>query len=240
MTEAVSITDSGIVGGDFVDSTGVLPVFRRELDGSINVIPMIHGAGAMNGGSLNNTGLMSGNYAADPFGSTGAFGFTLQGSTLTAPIIYTGALITQLGASNDAGYIAGYHLPGFGALPQSFVRAPDGTLTDFFFPGAIGTQLYDINNHGHLSGGYVDTAGVMHGFIYRDGQFLTVDYTGPNTIVFGLNDRGQAVGASFETGNFFSGPYDGFVASTVPEPAVFPVLGGSLLGVGLIARRRRR
>src|SRR5436190_4186002 len=151
-TEATSINDSGVIGGDAFTSSGQLRAFRRDPDGTIEYLPMISGAEAMNGGNSNNTGLVTGNYTVDPFGSTPVYGFILDGANLTAPIEFPGAFITQLGNANDSGVVAGYYLlTGVTGIPQSFLRTAEGTLLPFAIPGAVGTQLYDINNLGHLT-----------------------------------------------------------------------------------------
>jgi hypothetical protein len=139
----------------------------------------------MNGGNLNNTGLTTGNYSVSPTGSTPVHGFLLQGSSLTAPVDFPGAFITQLGGSNDAGEVVGYYLLSSpNDTSQSFIRLPDGTLKPFAIPGAVGTRLYDVNNSGDLAGAWYDANGNAHGFIYRGRVVSTIDFTGQNTVVW--------------------------------------------------------
>jgi hypothetical protein len=56
----------------------------------------------------------------------------------------------------------------------------------------------DINNHGDVTGAYVDTAGVQHGFLIdKRGCFDLVDYPGPPRTLneaIGINDRRDVVG----------------------------------------------
>src|SRR5262249_58563879 len=56
------------------------------------------------------------------------------------------------------------------ALAQSF--------TSIDFPGATITRPFGINPRGDIVGLYV-SAGVTHGFLLSDGQFITFDVPGP-------------------------------------------------------------
>jgi len=59
------------------------------------------------------------------------------------------------GSYNDANY-----------NPHGFVRAPDGTLTEFDAPGAVnGTSPTGINPAGAITGYYNDVNYVSHGFL---------------------------------------------------------------------------
>jgi len=237
VNEAVSINDAGVIGGDMF-SGGALRVFRRESDGSINVLPLIPGYANMGGGNINNTGITAGNVANDPF-SGPAYGFIINGGSVTVPVTYPGANITQLSNVNDLGVVAGYYQDSVVAFPHGFVRQADGTFLPFDVPNAAGTQLYGVNNLGHIAGGYYDPDGTSHGFIYVNGQFTTIDFTGPNTMVLGLNDSDQVVGASYPNGGFFTGPYSGFLATPVPEPPSVS-LSAAAFGILLWYARRRR
>lgn len=56
-----------------------------------------------------------------------------------------------------------------------------------------------INNSGQLAGSYTDSAGISHGFIWKNGVLTSVDVTAlpsPNyvTVVTGINDAGDVTG----------------------------------------------
>jgi hypothetical protein len=230
LTEAVSINDAGVIGGDSFDAAFNIRAFRREADGTLNPVAPVPGYAYMNGGNFNNAGITVGNVSNDLSGPF--YGFIRQGGATTFPVQFPGAHVTQLSNANNAGVVAGYYQDTLFSTPHGFLYQPDGTFVPFEVPGAVGTQLYGINNSGHVSGGYFDAGGRIHGFIYANGQFTTIDFTGPNTMVFGLNDRDQVTGVSFPDGGFFTGPYSGFVASPVPEPSTFLLLaagGGAIL-----------
>lgn len=54
--------------------------------------------------------------------------------------------------------------------------------------------------------------------IWEGGVVTTVDYKLENTVLFGINDLGQSVGASNAPGNVFTTPLFGFVATPAPTP----------------------
>jgi hypothetical protein len=68
-------------------------------------------------------------------------------------------------------------------------------------PGAAGTYANNVNGLGDIVGGFVDSGtGFSHGFIYRNGKFITVDAPfGAQTALTGINDRGHFTGASFDS-----------------------------------------
>jgi probable HAF family extracellular repeat protein len=63
-------------------------------------------------------------------------------------------------------------------------------------PGSTLSQAFGLNNEGQVVGAFIDSAGKMHGFVFQDGHFVTID--DPNgigtTTVNGINDFGQIVG----------------------------------------------
>jgi len=52
-----------------------------------------------------------------------------------------------------------------------------------------------INNEGLVTGYYEDLSSVLHGFVWQNGVFKTVDYPGAAyTYLYGVNNRGVAIG----------------------------------------------
>jgi uncharacterized membrane protein len=76
----------------------------------------------------------------------------------------------------------------------------DGELTNVEVPGALVTMPLGINNKGHVAGFYIDAdlgdALVAHGFLYRNGTYVTIDhplaFTGTSS--YDVSDNGQIVG----------------------------------------------
>lgn len=63
------------------------------------------------------------------------------------------------------------------------------------FPGASLTSATGINNSNVIVGYYFDSADVVHGFVYRQGQYIAVNVPGATTTeVLGVNDNDDLVG----------------------------------------------
>ncbi|WP_369169742.1 hypothetical protein AB5J49_18570 [Streptomyces sp. R28] len=127
---------------------------------------------------------------------TKRLGRTLSAITITITI----ATLTALAAAARArpGGDSRPHTPAPGFL------LTDGRYTGFDVPAAQqGTSPFDIDNRGRITGKYnsgtaSSGAGAdEHGFVRnRAGRFTTVDVPGArSTSPFGINDRGELVGA---------------------------------------------
>ena len=64
-------------------------------------------------------------------------------------------------------------------------------MTQIDYPGAATTECLGINDLGKITGLYVDTKNVAHGFIRNKGKFRTVSL--PD--VAGINNAGVFVGS---------------------------------------------
>jgi uncharacterized membrane protein len=85
--------------------------------------------------------------------------------------------------------------------------------------GSLGTIARGINDLGKIVGGYFDSSGAEHGFIFNTGTgtWTTInDPLGINTECEGTNDKGQIVGIYFA-----NGIEHGFLASKVNGKYVF-------------------
>ena len=74
----------------------------------------------------------------------------------------------------------------FAAPPQGACAKPKmakGTYQELRVPGSTDTEPSAINNLGDIVGSYRDAAGQVHGFLYRGGQFFTIDVPGSSTTV---------------------------------------------------------
>ncbi|TPV94319.1 MAG: hypothetical protein B7733_16005, partial [Myxococcales bacterium FL481] len=92
----------------------------------------------------------------------------------------------------------------FGALPAQ-AASPDAEraiqfeldfdVVDVPFDGATNTEIFGINNAGHIVGSYLDADGVRHGFVRRYETFESITAPGStNTRSFGINDWGDITG----------------------------------------------
>ncbi|MGA8508093.1 MAG: hypothetical protein WB762_20995, partial [Candidatus Sulfotelmatobacter sp.] len=105
------------------------------------------------------------------------------------------------------------------SVNHGFLRSPDGKFTTFDAPGA-GTDSYEgtgcfsdcpvnLNDWGAITGIYIDTNFVYHGYLRSpEGNIVTVDPVGSTfTFPVGLNDLGTMAGYYVDA----NGVYHGFL-----------------------------
>jgi len=89
--------------------------------------------------------------------------------------------------------LAGMALACSGLDSQTVAAA---TFFSIDYPGSVFTAADDINNNGVVTGWYIDTAGVFHGYILDNGVYTSVDFPGAgHTSILGVNANGDVVGA---------------------------------------------
>lgn len=208
------INDDGTVAGGFVDASGAHG-FVRTADGTITtfdptgdptqvriVIP----------NQINANGLVAGDYV-DP--NRAFHGFFVDSSGAVTLFDASGAGTatgtgTQPFDMNGTGAIVGEVTTGFSnglAVSHSFMRAADGTITEFDPPtaGPNGSLADGINDSGEIVGSYTDANLVRHGYLRKaDGTFVTLDdpkaaqlpssLTNLDTIPRRINASGAVVG----------------------------------------------
>jgi hypothetical protein len=239
-THVLNINPAGEISGRYVDANGVSHGFVRAPDGTITIFD-IPGMGTAPGqgifltsvDGLNPAGATTGTFV-DPSNVLHSFVRAPDG-TITifdVPGAGTGAGQGSFPAGiNPGGVIVGANTDS-NNVTHGYVRTPDGTITIFDVPGAgtgpgapctllfvptcQGTIPENINPGGAITGEYVDTSRVFHGFLRtRTGTFITFDVlgagTGPGqgTIPFSNNP------ANLITGSFIdaNGVSHGFLAT---------------------------
>jgi uncharacterized membrane protein len=87
--------------------------------------------------------------------------------------------------------------PGIGRMLFPFtMRGGVFTGLDKMLPSNTSAQATGVNDPGDVSGFYVDSGGITHGFLLRNGVVTILDFPGATlTQAFGLNNRHQVVGA---------------------------------------------
>jgi probable HAF family extracellular repeat protein len=159
---------------------------------------------------INNSGQTDGFYV-DTAGVTHGF-IDSNGDFATVDFTANGAMFNQLLGINDNGQAVGYYSQSMNNSTPDFPYIYDeiGQIFEVItIPQATGgAQATGINNLGHVSGFYIDSAGVNHGFFLHEGTFKTLDVPGAAfTQALGVNNKDQVVG--FFTGQL--GNSHGFV-----------------------------
>jgi uncharacterized membrane protein len=143
---------------------------------------------------------------------------------------------------NNRGEIVGFYNDDQGFTTTGFLRTRRGRFVDIKVPGSQVTGPLKLNDRGQVVGIYLDAeaepnpdgtipAGVLHGFVWDDGDYETTDVPGAAaTFPTGINNRGQMVGSYIDA----DGAYHGFVrdrrgaVTTLPEaPGADPASGGT-------------
>jgi uncharacterized membrane protein len=114
---------------------------------------------------------------------------------------------------------------------RSYVRSPQGTMTEFNPPGASnGSAALSINDAGAVAGAFTDTSNVERGFVRQpNGTFTVFDLPGVVTIFgphgedvpFDMNAAGE-IAATYQDSN---GHFHGFVRSPQGDITTFSVQG---------------
>jgi uncharacterized membrane protein len=108
---------------------------------------------------------------------------------------------SDVNSINNRGQITGTVVDSDGAF-HGLIRDKRGRRARIDVPGAAGTAVFDINDHGEVVGVYsgtdpaASTAGDRRGFLRdKHGRFATIHIPASGyTQAFGVNNRGQVVG----------------------------------------------
>ena len=113
-----------------------------------------------------------------------------------------------------------------GRMGSCMTEAP--TILDV--PGSTHTEARAINDAGDVVGSFSEqrknpqtgeNENFTHGFLWTGDRYLPLDVAGSmDTQAYGINDRGQIVGAFINA----EGLRHGFVATEVPEPGTLILL----------------
>jgi hypothetical protein len=145
---------------------------------------------------INNAGTAVGFYT-DRHGNAHAYALHQATGTFT-PIHVPGVSVTAT-AINKAGDIVGFATDSAGTT-SSWLKTGT-TTTAFQYPGGTDTQAFGISNHNQIVGSYLDSAGVLHGFVLTSprgphSHWQTIDdpHGIGSTVINGINTAGDLVG----------------------------------------------
>jgi probable HAF family extracellular repeat protein len=195
-TELLGVNDAGTIAGYHGDGT------VNPSQGFTLVLPNTFTSENFPGSAQ--TQVVGINSAGDTGGSYIDFrgvthGFTKVGGPFTT-VDFPGAIaFNQILGLNDNDVVAGYSsTDSTGATLQQGFTETGGIFTPLaqFLPsGTQNNQATDINNGGMVSGFYVDSGGVNHGFLLNGKVLTPLDFAGSTfTQALGLNNQGQVVG----------------------------------------------
>jgi probable HAF family extracellular repeat protein len=110
--------------------------------------------------------------------------------------------------------------------------------------GATGAKVFDINNWGQVVGQYNDASGNTVAFLWDQTGVTNLDsfLTGMNLqrvtgSAVGINDLGQIVLTTYDDAK--QSMATTVLQTQVPEPGTYALMALGLMGLGLVARRRR-
>lgn len=105
---------------------------------------------------------------------------------------------------NDHGNSVGTYWNPTTLSPHVFTRTAGGSCALFTdAPGAISTVANSINDSGEVAGGYVDSSGVMHGFVWNSSTgFQTLDSETTGTTLVSVNSTDVVLGRTDSGINF--------------------------------------
>jgi predicted membrane protein len=207
----------GIIIGWYLDANSVVHGFWRTANGKIvSYDAPGAGTGAFQGTfviSINDSGTSAGMYV-DTNDVFHGFLRTAEGKYTTFDVpnagtdAYQGTVVWDI---NNAGAIAGTYVNTGQYSPfqqtqvwRGYVRAADGTVTEFDAPGAgsgptqgtLPCSVDCLNPPGTIAGAYTDATNITHGFIRSKGGDITeFDPPGANySTASGIDPDGDVVG----------------------------------------------
>jgi hypothetical protein len=230
-TYAMSINNSGVITGSYIDVNDVNYGFLRAADGKYTTFQAPGAdttAGSYNGTSpsaINDLGVVTGSYA-DAKSFDHGFLRGPQGKFTTFDVPGAGGYGTLPIGINLEGTIVGYYTDA-NYLFHAFARSPDGKFVTFVGPGSCdsnpnagcyGTGAFTVNIFQTIAGGYQDNSGnlVHHALVRTPGGQLTTfeapgsgngnnQGTGCPGCAPGLNQWGAIAGTYTDTNNVYHG-----------------------------------
>ena len=118
---------------------------------------------------------------------------------------------------NNRGDMVGFYNDDQGVTSTAFPHTRKGRFIHIQVPGAQITGALKINDRRQVVGLYIDAdaqpgpdgtmlAGAIHGFLWHDGNFKTIDIPGAAaTFLLGINNRGQMVGSYIDAAGGYHG-----------------------------------
>lgn len=192
-TEATGVNNSGHVVGTYQDTTGRTHGFvyngttYTTIDfpnSNYNYVFGVNAAGQMVGGYS----------VSNPLGVY--HGFLYHNGVFTE-FDYPQRETDGRGI-NNLGQIVGIYNQGFGTPDHGFLK--DGeNYTSLDYPGAAKTYTFGINDHGVITGTWVDALNRLRGYWYHGGLYTALNFPGASqTYIGGVNNSHTIAGWSMQ------------------------------------------
>jgi hypothetical protein len=187
-TVVLGINNSGQISGEYSGTNA----FTGTLGGSLTSFAYPNASSTSLSG-INNFGQAAGTAFTS---STSSIGFILGAGGTAIPLSIPNAVYVAANSINDSGTIVGEYTPG--TNPQGntagFSLQANGTFTPINYPGASNTAANGINDGGVVVGDYTRN-GMGYGFtLSPSGTFSSASFNGLDTVLYGINSGGAAVG----------------------------------------------
>ena len=195
-TAAKSLNKRGEIAG-FCFAGGRIHGFFRDKKGKYTLLDFPR-AILTEAIGINDDGQVVGDYR-DSAGRFHGF-FWDAGLFLTVDVPFPEATLTGPSAINNVGQIVGFYTDNNVSemFPNGHAHGflyDNGVFSSFDVPGASGTALLDINDHGQIVGIYSDSDGVAHSFLLENGRFTTVEVPFPGVVFTGIG--GSTIGGNW-------------------------------------------
>ncbi len=193
LTQANGVNDNNIVVGDYIGKDQLTHGFFLR-DGQFTSYDLNQGKSTPNASSRTlSTYIFAINNAGNFVGYT-----QKQGKPAIAYVNLNGTVrqftfhrnYTYAYGIDNKNEIVGWFLNSSFSTWHGFYRGAGGKMTQIDYPGSVSTLCSGIDDVGDITGTYVDTKNVAHGFIRTKGKFRTVYL--PD--VTGINNAGVFVG----------------------------------------------
>jgi probable HAF family extracellular repeat protein len=125
--------------------------------------------------------------------------FMLQGSTATLIDDPRGMpYSTRAIGINKYNTLVGIYLDPATGASRGYKRYSNGSFVGLNYPGAQATNPWSINDSGAVVGTYANASGQLHGFVYFNGKWATLDYAlSPSPNLIGISNAGVVLGSNF-------------------------------------------
>ena len=192
-TEATGVNNSGHAAGTYGDAKGFVHGF--VWNGTSYTTIDYPGALYTYVFGINAAGQLTGGYSvSNPLGPYHAF--TYADGVFT---VWDFPLNETDGRGiNNLGQVVGIYNAGYGTPDHGFVKDGDN-YTSLDFPGAAKTYTFGINDHGVISGTWVDSLNRLRGYWYFNGVYNLLNYPGATqTYIGGVNNSHTMTGWSMQ------------------------------------------